>query len=47
MHDDWKTIYGKNVIRTGEIHWAEEYADDKISAKQAACPTLPMPLKHT
>ena len=47
MHDDWKTIYGKNVVRTGEIHWAEEYADDKISATQAACLTLPMPLKHT
>ena len=47
MHDDWKTIYGKNVVRTGEIHWAEEYADDKISAKQAACPTFWAPLKHT
>ena len=33
MRDDWKTIYGKNVVRTGEIHWHEDYADDKISEK--------------
>ena len=33
MHDDWKTIYGENVVRTGEIHWYEDYADDKISEK--------------
>ena len=38
MHDDWKMIYGKNVVRTGEIHWAEEYADDKISAKTGGMP---------
>jgi hypothetical protein len=33
MHDDWKTIYGENVVRTDEIHWYEDYADDKISEK--------------
>ena len=33
MRDDWKTIYGENVVRTGEIHWHEDYADDKISEK--------------
>ena len=33
MRDDWKTIYGENVIRTGEIHWQEDYADDKRSEK--------------
>ena len=33
MRDDWKTIYGENVVRTGEIHWYEDYADDKISEK--------------
>ena len=35
MHDDWKTIYGENVLRTGEIHWYEDYADDKISEKMS------------
>ena len=33
MHDDWKTIYGENVVRTDDIHWYEDYADDKISEK--------------
>jgi hypothetical protein len=33
MRDDWKTIYGENVIRTDDIHWYEDYADDKISEK--------------
>ena len=33
MRDDWKTIYGENVVRTGEIHWNEAYSDDRISEK--------------
>ena len=33
MRDDWKTIYGENVFRTGEFHWLEDYADDKIAEK--------------
>ena len=33
MCDDWKTIYGENVVRTGEFHWLEDYSDDKISEK--------------
>ena len=44
MRDDWKTIYGENVVRTGEFHWLEDYSDDKISEKQAAWPTIPPPL---
>ena len=27
MRDDWKTIYGENVKKTGEFHWLEDYAD--------------------
>ena len=30
MRDDWKTIYGENVIRTGRFRWLEDYADDRI-----------------
>ena len=30
MRDDWKTIYGDDVIKTGEFHWLEDYADDRI-----------------
>ena len=30
MHDDWKTIYGENVVRTGVFHWLEDYAENRI-----------------
>ncbi len=28
MRDDWKTIYGDNVKKTGEFHWLDNYADN-------------------
>ncbi len=28
MRDDWKTIYGENVKKTGVFHWLEDYADN-------------------
>lgn len=30
MANDWNTIYGDNVIKTGEFHWLEELAEDRI-----------------
>ena len=27
MRDDWKTIYGEDVHKTGSFHWLEDYAD--------------------
>ena len=33
MRDDWKTIYGENVKKTGEFHWLQDYADDRIPAR--------------
>ena len=27
MRDDWKTIYGEDVVKTGEFRWLTEYAD--------------------
>ena len=27
MRDDWKTIYGEEVVKTGVFHWLENYAD--------------------
>ena len=27
MRDDWKTIYGEGVVKTGEFHWLSDYAD--------------------
>ena len=32
MANDWKTIYGEDVIKTGEFHWLSDYADDRIPA---------------
>ena len=28
MRDDWRTIYGEDVIKTGEFRWLNDYADD-------------------
>ena len=30
MRDDWKTIYGTDVVRTGAFHWLEDYAENRI-----------------
>ncbi|GEM_PF-188983 len=35
MREDWKTIYGENVVKTGSFTWLEDYADpatDMLSA---------------
>ncbi len=32
MRDDWKTIYGGDVRKTGEFHWLEDYAEDRVPA---------------
>ena len=32
MRDDWKTIYGEDVQKTGEFHWLTDYADDRSLA---------------
>lgn len=33
MRDDWKTIYGEDVVKTGSFHWMEELADDRSPAE--------------
>ena len=30
MADDWKTIYGDDVVKTGEFHWLEDLAEDRV-----------------
>ena len=30
MANDWKTIYGEDVHKTGEFHWLEELAEDRV-----------------
>ena len=36
MANDWKTIYGDDVVKTGEFHWLEDLADaeEKDSAQE-------------
>ena len=29
MKDDFRTIYGEDVKKTGSFHWLEEFADRK------------------
>ena len=31
MKNDFRTIYGDNVVKTGSFHWADELADDRTS----------------
>ena len=35
MRDDWKTIYGEDVVKTGEFHWLEELAEDRVPSDAA------------
>ena len=35
MRNDWKTIYGEDVVKTGTFHWLEDYADDRIAEVEA------------
>ena len=35
MANDWKTIYGEDVVKTGEFHWLEELAEDRIPSDAA------------
>ncbi len=39
MRDDWKTIYGRDVKKTGEFRWLKDYADEKIPAANADAET--------
>ena len=32
MRDDWKTIYGEDVKKTGEFHWLKDFADENVPA---------------
>jgi len=38
MANDWKTIYGEDVVKTGEFHWLEELAEDRVPVEAEAEP---------
>lgn len=35
MKDDFRTIYGDDVVKTGSFHWPEEFADPEVPAEAA------------
>ena len=36
MKDDFRTIYGEDVVKTGSFHWLEEFADPAEPAEEPA-----------
>ncbi|MBR3402489.1 MAG: HAD family hydrolase, partial [Parasporobacterium sp.] len=36
MANDWKTIYDEDVVKTGEFHWLEELAEERVPADAAS-----------
>ena len=34
MADDWKTIYGEDVVKTGQFRWMEELAENRVPVEQ-------------
>ena len=35
MKNDFRTIYGDNVVKTGSFHWAEELAEDRVAVEHS------------
>ena len=36
MKDDFRTIYGDDVVKTGTFRWAQELADEEVEAVSEA-----------
>ena len=36
MANDWKTIYGEDVVKTGAFHWLEDLAEDRVPSDAEA-----------
>ena len=36
MANDWKTIYGEDVVKTGEFHWLQDLAEDLVPMDTSA-----------
>ena len=41
MKDDFRTIYGDDVVKTGSFHWLEEFADSEEPAAEEKQPEAP------
>ena len=36
MKDDFRTIYGDEVVKTGEFHWLEDLAEERVAKEEPA-----------
>ena len=39
MADDWRTIYGENVVKTGSFHWLDDLAENIVPTPAAPAST--------
>ena len=43
MRDDFRTIYGDDVVKTGSFHWADELAESRVPAETFPAPAEASP----
>ena len=46
MRDDFRTIYGDEVKKTGTFHWLEDLAEDRVPAEPAEAPAAEEPAEE-
>jgi len=46
MRDDFLTIYGEEVTKTGTFHWLEDLAEDRLPAEPAEAPAAEEPAEE-
>ena len=46
MRDDFLTIYGEEVTKTGTFHWLEDLAEDRVPAEPAEAPAAEEPAEE-
>ena len=46
MRDDFLTIYGEEVTKTGTFHWLEDLAEARVPAEPAEAPAAEEPAEE-
>ena len=46
MRDDWHTIYGEEVTKTGAFHWLEDLAEERVPSDAVAEPAAETPAEE-
>ena len=47
MRDDFRTIYGEDVVKTGSFRWEEEMSEERDAGVQLAAPETQTPADQT